>query len=164
MKWIVSMLLIAMPCVSWSAEQAGKKEMDVKFDQLFNTVDTSGDGKISREEAALKAPAMADGFDAIDTNHDGGLSKVEIKAFTAALEKSRREFQKRLTKADKDKNGLLSREEATDLPNLSAHFDEIDTNLDGQLNIKEISDYLRSLTAAAHPATASGTAPTAPAK
>lgn len=167
MKWIAGMLCIAMPCVAWSADQAGKKEMDAKFDQLFKTVDSNGDGKISKEEAEMKAPAMADGFDAIDTNHDGGLSKMEIKAFTAGLEKKRREFQQRLGKADKDKNGMLSKEEARALPNLSAHFDEIDVSLDGQLSVKEISDYLRTLTSAA-PATStalnSSVVPSTPAK
>ncbi len=167
MKWIVGMLFIAMPCVAWSADQMGKKEMDAKFDQLFRTVDSNGDGKISKEEAELKAPAMADGFDAIDTNHDSGLTKAEIKAFTAGLEKKRRLFQLRLEKADKDKNGMLSKEEARALPNLSAHFDEIDTNSDGQLNVKEISDYLRTLTRAvpaASNAPGSSALPTAPAR
>lgn len=166
-KWIVGMLCIAMPCVAWSADQAGKKEMDAKFDQLFKNVDSNGDGKISKEEAEMKAPAMADGFDAIDTNHDSGLTKVEIKAFTAGLQKKRREFQERLENADKDKNGMLSKEEARALPNLNAHFDEIDVSLDGQLSVKEISDYLRSLTSAA-PASSnapgSSAIPTAPAK
>ncbi len=145
-KWLVGMLIVAMPCVGWCADQA--KKTDAKFDQLFKTVDTNGDGKISRDEAEQKAPAMADGFDTIDSDRDGGLTKAEIKAFTAALEAKRREFQERLEKADKNKDGLLSREEAAGLPNLSAHFEEIDLNLDGRLSIKEISDYLRSLTAA----------------
>lgn len=167
MKWIAGMLFIAMPCVAWSADQAGKKEMNAKFDQLFRTVDSNGDGKISKEEAELKAPAMADGFDAIDTNHDSGLTKAEIKAFTAGLEKKRRDFHLRLEKADKDKNGMLSKEETRALPNLSAHFDEIDANLDGQLNVKEISDYLRSLTRAAPAASnapGSSAIPAAPAR
>lgn len=166
-KWIAGMLFVAMPCVAWSADQTGSGKMDAKFDQLFKTVDSNRDGKISKEEAELKAPAMADGFDAIDTNHDGGLSKMEIKTFTAGLEKKRRDFQQRLEKADKDKNGMLSREEAGSLSNLSAHFDEIDANFDGQLNVKEISDYLRTLTSAA-PATStalnSSVVPSTPAK
>lgn len=148
-NWIVGIFFVAMPCIAFSAEQPGKKEMDAKFDQLFKSVDSNGDGKVTREEAELKAPAMADGFDMIDTNHDGELTKAEIKSFNAALAKKRLEFQQRLENADKDKNGLLSREEANVLPNLSEHFEEIDINMDGMLNIREISDYLRSLTKAA---------------
>jgi len=49
-----------------------------------------------------------------------------------------------LSSADKDKNGKLSREEAQTLPNLSANFDAIDSNHDGQLVIKEIADFIRA--------------------
>ncbi len=144
-KWIVSMLLAAIPCVALAADQVGisKKELDAKFDQLFKAVDANEDGKISRAEAELKAPAMAENFDAIDTKHDGGLTKAEIRAFTAALEEKRRAFSHKLEKADKDKNGVLTRDEAKVLPGLSTHFDEVDSNHDGQLIIKEIADFLR---------------------
>lgn len=164
MKWMLGILFVAMPCVAWSADQTRSGKMDAKFDRLFKSVDTSGDSRISRDEAEQKAPAMADGFDIIDTNHDGGLSKVEIKTFTAALEKKRSEFQQRLKKADKDNNGLLSREEAGYLPNLSAHFDEVDANFDGQLSVKEISDFLRSLSNAAPAVSNAPGSPIAPAK
>ncbi|HEX5337398.1 MAG TPA: hypothetical protein VFW53_03070, partial [Gallionella sp.] len=87
----------------------------------------------------------------------------EIKAFTALLEKTRREFTKQLENADKDKNGMLTREEAKALPALSAHFDEIDSNHDGQLVIKEIADYLRAKSRA-NAATAAASAPAAAAQ
>lgn len=143
-KWILGVLVVAMPCIALAAgKHSDAGGNSAKFDQMFKAVDANGDGLISKQEAELKAPAMAENFAAIDTNHDGGLSKNEIKAFTAALEKKRREFSQQLENADKDKNGMLSREEAAALPYLSEHFDEIDSNLDGQLVIKEIADYLR---------------------
>lgn len=160
-KWILSIILVAVPCIALAVEKSGGKKsegIDAKFDQLFKGVDANGDGKISRDEAALKAPAMAENFDVIDTNHDGGLSKAEIRTFTAALEKKRREFSQHLEDADKDKNGMLSREEAKALPNLSAHFDEIDSNHDGQLVIKEIADYVRARTNASSAAAPVSTA------
>jgi len=144
-KLILGMLVVAMPCMAWAADKQGSaKEVKAKFDQLFKAVDANGDGLISKDEAEQKAPAMAESFDLIDTNRDGGLSKKEIRAFTAMLEKNRREFSQRLEKADKDSNGMLSREEAKALPKLSENFDEIDSNHDDQLVIKEIADYLRS--------------------
>lgn len=144
-KWILGVLAVAMPCIAFAAgKQSEAASNSAKFDQMFKAVDADGDGLISRQEAELKTPVMFDNFDVIDTNRDGGLSKKEIKAFTAALEKKRREFGQQLENADKDKNGMLSREEAQALPYLSEHFDEIDGNMDGQLVMKEISDFLRA--------------------
>jgi len=146
-KWILSLALIAVPCLALATEKPeGKKSENInaKIDQLFKSVDTNGNGKISKEEAEQKAPAIAENFDKIDANHDGALNKKEFKAFWATAEKKRREFSQRLQQADLDKNGKLSEEEAKALPNLSARFNEIDGNHDGQLVIKEISDYLRA--------------------
>ena len=42
-------------------------------------LDTDGDGRISRAEAAA-APRLAEHFDAIDTNGDGFISQDEMKA------------------------------------------------------------------------------------
>jgi hypothetical protein len=153
-KWIISVLLIAMPCITFAAEPSGhsKKEIDAKFNQLFKDVDANENGTISWEEAMLKAPAMVENFEAIDTNHDRELSKAEIKAFTTSIEKKRFEFAKQLETADKDKNGKLSREEAKTLPSLASHFDEIDSNHDDQLVIKEIADYIRNRAPANAPA------------
>jgi Ca2+-binding EF-hand superfamily protein len=44
----------------------------------------------------------------------------------------------RLKRADTNGDGMISREEASALPMISKHFDEIDTNHDGQLTIEEL--------------------------
>ncbi|MDP1940209.1 MAG: hypothetical protein Q8K54_06095, partial [Gallionella sp.] len=94
--------------------------------------------------AELKAPAIAENFDHIDVNHDGGLTKKEIKDAFLAADNKRREFSRNLDAADKDKDGKLSRDETKVLPNMSANFDEIDSNHDEQLVMKEIADYVRA--------------------
>lgn len=127
-----------------AAEKPKSAKSDAQFDQMFNSVDSDQDGKISKHEAELKAPAMADLFAQIDTDHDAYLSKHEIKAFTAAMLKSREEFTHRLEAADKDKNGKLSRSESKALPKLYENFEAIDSDHDGQLVLKEISDFLRA--------------------
>lgn len=166
-KWILGMLVVAMPCIALAAgKQSDAASNKAKFDQMFKAVDENADGAISRSEAELKAPAMAEHFERIDANHDGGLSKAEIRTFTAMLDKKRREFSQQLENADKDQNGMLSREEAKALPKLSENFDEIDSNLDGNLVMKEISDYLRTkvsggAAAASTPAVAAVPAPAA---
>lgn len=145
-KWMLGFMFITMPCMALAAGKSGggkPENVDAMADYFFKSVDANGDGKISIEEAERKAPAIAENFDKVDTNNDGVLSKKEFKAFWIASEKKRREFNQRLKQADRDNNGTLSREEAEALPNLGTHFDEIDTNHDGQLDIKEIIEYLR---------------------
>lgn len=160
-KWILSFIFFTLPCITLAAEKpVGKKpeSINTRISQLFNSADMNRDGKISKEEAEQKAPGIAENFDKIDANHDEALDKKEFKAFWATAEKKRREFSQRLEQADLDKNGKLSEEEAKALPNLSARFSEIDGNHDGQLVIKEISDYLRAQASAGN---ASATAATA---
>lgn len=50
----------------------------------------------------------------------------------------------RFRQADKDGNGMLSREEAKAFPNLEKHFDEIDTNKDGQISREEMRAFKKS--------------------
>ncbi|MDD4929289.1 MAG: EF-hand domain-containing protein [Gallionella sp.] len=157
-KWIVSILLIALPCSAIAAADS-KKEQNANFDQMFRAMDTNKSGKISMAEAELKAPALAENFDLIDENRDGGLTKKEIRQAFDAAEKRRSEFSRKLQAADKDNNGKLSREEATALPKISASFDEIDSNADGQLVIKEIADFVRARGSAVPVTVSSSTRP-----
>ena len=43
-------------------------------------IDTDGDGRISLAEAQANAPRLAQNFDAIDANHDGFVTREELKA------------------------------------------------------------------------------------
>lgn len=142
-KWMLGILFV--PCFACAAGQpADQKEQDARFDQVFRALDTNKSGKLSKSEVEIKAPVLSENFDHIDANHDGGLTKSEIKQAIALSVKRQREFSQHLEIADKDKNGKLSRVEAKDLPNMSKHFDEIDSNHDGELVMKEISDYVRA--------------------
>lgn len=145
MKKIAYLLLAAsLASPLYAAEKNNATNVDAQFDQMFNAVDSNHDGKISKPEAELKAHAMFDVFEKIDSDHDGQLSKQEIKTFTAAMLKSRDDFMRQLEAADKDKNGKLSKEESKAIAKLHDNFDAIDTNHDGQLVFKEISDYLHA--------------------
>jgi hypothetical protein len=54
-------------------------------------------------------------------------------------------LMKKLTAADSDGNGQLSRDEVQrSVPRLMKHFDEIDTNHDGQLSPDELRAYFRA--------------------
>lgn len=147
--WILALALISPACFAADQTVDVKKqqaERQARFDQAFKTVDSNGDGKISKEEAAQKAPPLAANFAVIDSDKDGALSKKEIldaqQKMNAAVKEANENFSRRLVAADKDKNGKLSKEEAVALPGFSAHFAEIDSNHDGQLVMKEIMDFL----------------------
>ena len=58
----------AIPPNRWTGEQLA---------QAFKRTDTNGDGKISRQEAAL-LPGLARRFDQVDTDKDGSISSAEF--------------------------------------------------------------------------------------
>lgn len=60
------------------------------FNRDFKAADANGDGKLSQEEASEANPVLAQHFEDIDANHDGFLTKSEIRA-------SIREQQTRVT-------------------------------------------------------------------
>jgi Ca2+-binding EF-hand superfamily protein len=50
----------------------------------FARIDTDGDGRISRAEAQANAPRLAEHFDQVDANHDGFVTKDELRAAFAS--------------------------------------------------------------------------------
>ena len=52
--------------------------------------------------------------------------------------KERGAHQERLRAADTNGDGLISRAEAAALPRIAQHFDQIDTNKDGQISVEEL--------------------------
>ncbi len=48
---------------------------------------------------------------------------------------------KKMQDSDKNKDGLISREEAKNMPRLEKNFDAIDTNKDGQLSKEELTAF-----------------------
>jgi Ca2+-binding EF-hand superfamily protein len=48
---------------------------------------------------------------------------------------------KKMEESDKNKDGMISREEAKNMPRLEKNFDAIDTNKDGQLSKEELTAF-----------------------
>lgn len=152
-SWILlSLLVLSSP--TWAAGKPAKgdntqqAELKARFEQAFKTIDSNGDGKISKEEAAAKSPNLAANFDAVDTNKDGFLSLKEIwdaqQKMSEAVRQANEKFTRSLQKADKNNDGKLSREEAKALPRLSNNFDQIDANKDGFLMLPEIIGFMQA--------------------
>ena len=70
--------LACLPAVSM-AQQLPDNFNQEKFEQRFRAADKDGDGAISAEEAKAM-PMLAEHFAVMDTNHDGKLTREEMKA------------------------------------------------------------------------------------
>ncbi|MGN6728698.1 MAG: EF-hand domain-containing protein [Rhodanobacteraceae bacterium] len=90
-------------------DQVSRTEFDQYWTQQFQTADTNGDGKLSRQEARTAAQAMNGGrvtgqtrfdhmFRQADSNHDGSVSRSEDMAY----------HNKMFRQADSNNDGKLS--------------------------------------------------------
>ena len=126
------------------APRGGDRTEQVAFDKA----DKNSDGKVSREEAN-----DIDGFDfsRADTNSDASLSRQEYQAAMAtstprgdsgsarsgdtAPSSGQQRQAVAFDTADKDKDGKITRDEATVVPGLN--FTSADTNADASLSRQE---------------------------
>ena len=101
-------------------------------------LDTDGDGRINRAEAAAQ-PKFAAPFDQADSNRDGYLVRSELRA---AAEQRRGQskarhgerFEAKFTEADRNRDGKLSRAEVeAGMPRLARAFAFHDEDRDGFL-------------------------------
>lgn len=101
------------------------------------------------------AAALERRFDQMDTNHDGVVSREEVRAFTNARKQQRearehvrdereQRLRERVERADVDRDGAVTRAEARQrMPRVYQHFDEIDTDRDGSVSAEEIRAFWR---------------------
>jgi hypothetical protein len=93
-------------------------------------LDTSQENTMRRSKKVMTVTA------AIITATSAGLFLYRLTP--AAAQEMDAQTIKRLQEADKNKDGLISREEARDLPRLQRNFDAIDTNKDNRLSREEL--------------------------
>ena len=104
----------------------------------FATLDHNGDGYLDKTEVSGK---LAENFDKIDTNHDGKLSRDELraawKAHRGGHHHGHHGHHMGLAKLDTDHDGRVSFAEFTAA--MRAHFDRLDTNHDGYIDSSEMA-------------------------
>ena len=76
----------------------------------------------------------------------GAMLSLTACAAAAARAGRAEQMRERLSAADADHDGYISRDEAANgLPRIAPHFDDADTNRDGKLSEDEIAAYVKSL-------------------
>ena len=131
--------VLAFPTITYAAGEAKTGDRCERHGKFLMEADKDNDGTVDRSEAR----AMQDkNFDAMDTNHDGKLSKEEISACKNKPNARHDKGSKAFNKADKDNDGTLTRDEAKAMPRVSKHFDEIDGDKDGTVSLDEVHDFM----------------------
>ncbi|MDJ0992120.1 MAG: EF-hand domain-containing protein [Dinoroseobacter sp.] len=126
-----SSLAIAAPGGARDGDRAEMRE------EMFNRLDTDGDGQFTREDLEGQAEIR---FQDNDTNGDGFLSAGEIKTATEKRlsERAERMSARMLERLDRDEDGQLSLEEATaDGKRGDRMFERADANGDGVITRAE---------------------------
>ena len=98
-------------------------------------LDSNGDGIVDRTEAASH-PHMVGKFDELDKNKDGKLTKDEMPVrHGRGHDKRGHGPREAMSKLDTDKDGRISRAEATaGEGRMASRFDDMDANKDGYVD------------------------------
>jgi len=135
--------------------------MEEHFKEWFKKADRDGNGSLSKAEAGQGMPMLARDFDEIDANKDGQITLEEFEAYNRKkmdeFAKQREEcksdpdkchaemldrMKDKFKKADANNDGMLTMAEAEkDAPMVAHQFYELDADKDGQVSLKEFTDF-----------------------
>ena len=138
------------------------------WQNLFNKIDTNGDGTIDKTEmgaiVSKNGPSMEDIFSKLDMNQDGVISKNEYEEVLSKLCAQRPppppsqdnlmglRNEEMFNKIDTNGDGSISKDELASFMGQSASssavdkmFKEVDTNNDGVISQAESDDHLKKM-------------------
>ena len=130
---LASWLLIAVPAQAQS--QAELQSYQQRLQRLFQRLDQNGDQRLERSEV-MGQPYLERHFDRLDQQQRGYLTPADLRPPTAGSggERARRFFHE----ADRNGDGVISRQEAEPYPWLQRRFNDADRNGDGNLSREEL--------------------------
>lgn len=111
---------------------------------ILKKLDTNNDGVIDKEEASKdERRVIFENFAEIDTNEDGVIDLDELKASLKNKKRRKPNAKKLIKKMDDNGDGTLNKLEvaAKEDQRLLKNFEAIDTNDDGELDVKELKAF-----------------------
>ena len=144
--WSMRAIVVVVLLLASSVAAASAPVQRSRLFEQWKKADASGDGELSRSEAA-RVPRLAAHFDTIDRDGNGRLSAEEVRAWRKAVAASRRtpvgrRFDQYFKQADIDGDGALSRAEIeAGLPRMAGKFGRIDSDRNGRLTREEIENW-----------------------
>jgi EF hand len=116
---MTSLGLVGLAVIDWPVWARGRRGGPL------HGLDTDNDGTVDLNEAKRAASAL---FDKLDRDHDGTLSRRELRGRVSASD---------FSNADPDRDGTLSKDEYLAL--VERRFRAADTDNDGTLTAKELN-------------------------
>ncbi|HEV8691091.1 MAG TPA: EF-hand domain-containing protein [Ideonella sp.] len=120
------------------AQAAGEKPQRLPAEK-FAALDTNHDGSISRDEAAA-APQLSTHFDEIDVDRDGRVMPAELKAYAKTHRGSKEGKEGKMAtfeQLDTNHDGVLTRDEVAANHKMAKRFDVADADHDGRVTAEE---------------------------
>lgn len=87
---IAGFLMLGAAAHAQAPNAARLEKARTELQKRFEAADANKDGKLTREEAQAKMPRIYQNFDAIDTNHSGAITLVDIETFLMSKKGSRK--------------------------------------------------------------------------
>jgi Ca2+-binding EF-hand superfamily protein len=140
MKTTLSSCLVAVGLVAGTVMAGDAPRSDAPRDEMRS--DTDGDGRVSRAEASAAATERTnEWFDKLDLNKDGYVTQDEMRQARETRRAGMREkMDEHFKEADANNDGQLSLDEVqAKLPRLSGRFDALDKDKNGLLSKDELA-------------------------
>src|SRR5690349_10919114 len=140
MKTTLSRCLVAVALFTGTAMAGSPPTSDAPRDEM--RADTDHDGRVSRAEYdAAAAQRRSDWFDKLDLDKDGYITQEEMnKARETRRANLRGRMDERFKEADTNSDGQLSLDEVqAKLPRLAPRFGDLDKDKNGLLSKEELA-------------------------